>query len=238
MTRFIFALCSSLLLSIANFSHANTTVEDYSPTVTLAVQQLQHDFSALMSVDPDEIKAAPINEAYKKALLKQDEKQIKLLFSKQKQLFIKKMKQLSQSGDQTALLALVEWSLFSQDRDILQGISLQPMTQLSQQGHAQASYLSALLVEYSDQKQYISLLEQAAEQGSSSAQRRLVDEYGFRLPVEQQDSAKAAYFRDLAEKSMGKEKYQQAVCAVANCEEDLEWEYVEIPMPESLKTHQ
>ncbi|MDQ8934997.1 hypothetical protein [Acinetobacter rudis] len=230
MIRFILALCSTLLFSISNFSYATTIPTTYTPAVAKAVQQLQQDFAALMLVDAKEIQTAPINAAYKNALLKQDEKQIKKLFSKQQQDFIQQMKKLNQGGDHSALLALVEWSLFSQDRDILQDISLQPLRQLSQQGNAQASYLSALLIEYTDQKQYISLLEQAA-------QMRLVDEYHFRLPVELQDSKKAEYYRNLAEKSMGKEKYQEAICAVSNCEEDLEWEYVEIPMPESLKNN-
>ncbi|MDQ8954250.1 sel1 repeat family protein [Acinetobacter rudis] len=237
MIRFILALCSTLLFSISNFSYATTIPTTYTPAVAKAVQQLQQDFAALMLVDAKEIQTAPINAAYKNALLKQDEKQIKKLFSKQQQDFIQQMKKLNQGGDHSALLALVEWSLFSQDRDILQDISLQPLRQLSQQGNAQASYLSALLIEYTDQKQYISLLEQAAQQGSSAAQMRLVDEYHFRLPVELQDSKKAEYYRNLAEKSMGKEKYQEAICAVSNCEEDLEWEYVEIPMPESLKNN-
>lgn len=224
----IFTFCS--LISYAQTTPSNP---NYSPEVLQVIQQFQQDIAALYLSDPKEIKKASIPEDFKKALLSKNQAAVPEYFSGRKNNFVESLRRLNQAGDHDALTALVEWSLFLRDPEVLKDISIDPLEQRSEQGDANSSYVMAKLLEYTDE--YLYFLEKAGQQGSGLAQMRLADEYGFRLPVEQQDAVKARYWSEQAEKSMGKEKYKEAICAVSDCEEDLEWEYVEIPMPESLK---
>lgn len=232
MIRIILTLLFSCF-SLISYAQTKPSSQNYSPAVQQVMQQFQHDIAALNLTDPKEIKAASIPEDFKKILLSNNEAKITRYFAGRKKNFVQSLKRLNQAGDPDALTVLVEWSLFSRDPELLKNISIDPLEQRSKQGDAHASYLMALLLEYTDE--YLYFLEKAGQQGSAAAQIRLADDYSFRLPEEQQDPAKARYWSEQAKKSMGIEKYNETVCAVSNCEENLEWEYVEIPMPESLK---
>ncbi|WP_227505535.1 sel1 repeat family protein [Acinetobacter sp. A47] len=189
----------------------------FSPQVQKAKDQMQLTLNTLFQMEQED-KNAKVDPALKKLMLKNDEKQITRYVDQQKKLFVQHMNDQIQHGDATATVALLEFALFFNDDELQEKIDLAPLQQLSDQNDAYASYL--LAQQFKLTKDYIPLLEKAGQQGSVAAQMTLADEYGFRLPVEQQDAKKAAFWANKAKQNLGEAAYTEQKCALANC--DLE----------------
>ncbi len=208
-----------LLFSIFCLQGAVAQVPEYhfSPQVQKAKDQMQLTLNTLFQMEQED-KNAKVDPALKKLMLKNDEKQITRYVDQQKKLFVQHMNDQIQHGDATATVALLEFALFFNDDELQEKIDLAPLQQLSDQNDAYASYL--LAQQFKLTKDYIPLLEKAGQQGSVAAQMTLADEYGFRLPVEQQDAKKAAFWANKAKQNLGEAAYTEQKCALANC--DLE----------------
>lgn len=208
-----------LLFSIFCLQGAVAQVPEYhfSPQVQKAKDQMQLTLNTLFQMEQED-KNAKVDPALKKLMLKNDEKQITQYVDQQKKLFVQHMNDQIQHGDATATVALLEFALFFNDDELQEKIDLAPLQQLSDQNDAYASYL--LAQQFKLTKDYIPLLEKAGQQGSVAAQMTLADEYGFRLPVEQQDAKKAAFWANKAKQNIGEAAYTEQKCALANC--DLE----------------
>lgn len=208
-----------LLFSIFCLQGAVAQVPEYhfSPQVQKAKDQMQLTLNTLFQMEQED-KNAKVDPALKKLMLKNDEKQITQYVDQQKKLFVQHMNDQIQHGDATATVALLEFALFFNDDELQEKIDLAPLQQLSDQNDAYASYL--LAQQFKLTKDYIPLLEKAGQQGSVAAQMTLADEYGFRLPVEQQDAKKAAFWANKAKQNLGEAAYTEQKCALANC--DLE----------------
>lgn len=208
-----------LLFSIFCLQGAVAQVPEYhfSPQVQKAKDQMQLTLNTLFQMEQED-KNAKVDPALKKLMLKNDEKQITRYIDQQKKLFVQHMNDQIQHGDATATVALLEFALFFNDDELQEKIDLAPLQQLSDQNDAYASYL--LAQQFKLTKDYIPLLEKAGQQGSVAAQMTLADEYGFRLPVEQQDAKKAAFWANKAKQNLGETAYTEQKCALANC--DLE----------------
>ena len=189
----------------------------FSPQVQKAKNQIQLTFNTLFQSN-DTNKNTKVDPALKQLLLQNNEEKIKEYLDQQQNLFLKQINRYIKQGDPSASLALLEFALFSQDSELKEQVDLRPIQKLSNQNDAYASYLLAQY--YSNTERYIPLLEKAGQQGSAAAQMTLADEYGFRLPVEQQDTQKAEFWSNKAKQNLGEAAYTEQKCALANC--DLE----------------
>ncbi|WP_019385102.1 SEL1-like repeat protein [Acinetobacter venetianus] len=196
---------------------AQETQSQFSPQVQQAKDQIQLTFNTLFQSD-DENPNIKVDPTLKQLLSQNNEEKAKEYIDQQQNLFLKQMNRYIKQGDPTASVALLEFALFSQDSALKEQIDLKPIQKLSNQKDAYASYLLAQY--YSTTEQYIPLLEKAGQQGSVAAQMTLADEYGFRLPVEQQDAKKAEFWANKAKQNLGEAAYTEQKCALANC--DLE----------------
>lgn len=208
-----------LFLSIFCLHSAVAQAPDYqfSPQVQQAKDQVQLIFNTLFQSD-DENPNIKVDPTLKQLISENKEEKAKEYIDQQQNLFLEQMNRYIKQGDLSASVALLEFALFSQDSALKEQIDLKPIQKLSNQKDAYASYLLAQY--YSTTEQYIPLLEKAGQQGSVAAQMTLADEYGFRLPVEQQDAKKAAFWANKAKQNLGEAAYTEQKCALANC--DLE----------------
>ena len=188
-----------------------------SPQVQKAKDQLQLTFNTLLQSN-DGNQNTKVDQTLNQLLLQNNEEKIKEYIDQQQNLFLKQIKRYIKQGDPSASVTLLEFALFSQDSELKEQVDLAPIRKLSNQNDAYASYLLAQY--YSNTGQYIPLLEKAGQQGSAAAQMALADEYGFRLPVEQQDAKKAEFWANKAKQNLGEAAYTEQKCALANC--DLE----------------
>lgn len=207
-----------LLLFTFQITHAEDQDFEYSKPVQNSLNILQTIYTTLqLDPQPEIITDNKDIDPILKTLLKQkNEQKIQNYIADRKAQMIKQLHTEIQKGDATATVAIVEYALMFADRSLLQTTDLAPLFQLSQQKIAYASYLLARYFEGT--KDYIPFLEKAAHQGSSIAQLTLVDEYGFRLPIEQQDPKKAEYWANAAKQSLGEDAYMEQKCALANCD--------------------
>ena len=188
-----------------------------SPQVQKAKDQLQLTFNTLLQSN-DGNQNTKVDQTLNQLLLQNNEEKIKEYIDQQQNLFLKQINRFIKQGDPSPSVTLLEFALFSQDSELKEQVDLAPIRKLSNQNDAYASYLLAQY--YSSTERYIPLLEKAGQQGSAAAQMTLADEYGFRLPVEQQDTQKAEFWANKAKQNLGEAAYTEQKCALANC--DLE----------------
>lgn len=215
MIRTVFFILA-LSLSLFKLAHADQKIDLYSTPVNAAAQQML-DVVAGLYLDPNEIQASTqLSPNFKKHLIENDETKIKHYLDQELNHYLLQLRQLSQQGDQTAMIALFDWLRMSNRFDLLSETDVDEMEMLSEHGNPQASYHLALL--FQGEAEYLPLLEKAGRQGSLQAQMSLADEYSFRLPIEQQDPQKAEYWSEQASNNAGLEKYKQLACQMANCD--------------------
>lgn len=212
-------IISILLLLTVSFQMTQALEPHYpfSPQVQKSKDHLQMIFNTLYQLNQED-RNIKMDTALNTLLLEKDEQHIKDYIDQQKNLFVKQLNTYIKQGDTSASVALLEFALMFEDSDLKEQINLAPLQQLSDQKDAYASYL--LAQQYSHTAQYLPLLEKAGNQGSVTAQMSLADEYGFRLPIEQQNSKKAEFWANQAKQNLGEEQYKKNSCALANC--DLE----------------
>lgn len=206
------------LLLILFYTHAvQATPQNY--VFTPQVQQIKIHFqNQLDAVYPQEnaTKSSTADPVLIKLLKENDEEKLTQYFDQLKTDTFQNLSKIARQGDLTASVAQLEFALFLGNTDFLKQINLTAIQQLSDQNDAYATTLLAIVAKRTDE--YIPLLEKAGEQGSSFAQMTLADEYGFRLPIEQQDPEKAKYWANKAKQSLGEDRYIEEKCALANCD--------------------
>lgn len=217
MLQKVITLMFALLFTL-QYTYAKDPDFDYSVPVQNSLNILKKIFTTIdVSQQPEINPDANEIDQTLLALLKQNhEQKIQSYIDDRKKLMIKQLKNHIKNGDATATVALVEYALTFKDYEGVEPIDLQPLEILSEQNNAYASYVLAQV--YEGTEEYIPLLEKAGEQGSTQAQRTLVDEYNFRLPVELQNAKKAEYWKQKAIASMGADEYEEEVCKMANCD--------------------
>ena len=216
MYKYLIILFTYFLTPILSHASINEVTYTFSPQVQNQKSQFQN---LLNTFSLDDETSSNIDIQLKTLLDENDEYKITHYIDQKKEKFIAKLIEFSKEGDTSASMALLEYSFFFREYDLLDQIDLAPIKKLSNENNAYASYLLAQFYESSSNtEKYIAMLEKAGHQGSPLAQRVLVDEYSFRLPNEKQDIQKAEFWENKAKASMGAEEYQQSRCELANCD--------------------
>lgn len=216
MYKYLIILFTYFLTPMLSHASINEVTYTFSPQVQNQKSQFQN---LLNTFSLDDETSSNIDIQLKTLLDEKDEYKITHYIDQKKENFIAKLIEFSKEGDTSASMALLEYSFFFREYDLLDQIDLAPIKKLSNENNAYASYLLAQFYESSSNtEKYIAMLEKAGHQGSPLAQRVLVDEYSFRLPNEKQDIQKAEFWENKAKASMGAEEYQQSRCELANCD--------------------
>ncbi|ALH95425.1 hypothetical protein [Acinetobacter equi] len=216
MYKYLIILFTYFLTPMLSHASINEVTYTFSPQVQNQKSQFQN---LLNTFSLDDETNSNIDIQLKTLLDENDEYKITHYIDQKKENFIAKLIEFSKKGDTSASMALLEYSFFFREYDLLDQIDLTPIEKLSNENNAYASYLLAQFYESSSNtEKYIAMLEKAGHQGSPLAQRVLVDEYSFRLPNEKQDIQKAEFWENKAKASMGAEEYQQTRCELANCD--------------------